>query len=231
MCGRYTHYFSWSELHFLLENFTGLILPSDPPGEAYNFAPTQPGWVLAAREGEGSEALQRMRWGLVPYWSKDARMAYSTINARLESVATKPAFREAWKRRRCLVPASGYYEWKGEGAAKQPWFIHDPQAPVMMFGGLWERWNAPDGNVLETYSIVTMPAAGPVSTLHDRMPLILPPGLQRDWLHSTPEQATELALATPEPALQFHAVGKAVGNVRNQGAELVRPVAPPGALF
>lgn len=231
MCGRYTHFFSWSELHFLLENFTGLILPTEPAGEAYNFAPTQPGWVLAAREGEGSEALQRMRWGLVPYWSKDVRMAYSTINARLESASTKPAFRDAWKRRRCLVPASGYYEWKGEGAAKQPWFIHDPHAPVMMFGGLWERWNAPDGNVLETYSIITMPAAGPVSTLHDRMPLILPPGLQRDWLHATPEQAVELALAAPEPALDFHAVAKAVGNVRSQGPELVRPVAPPETLF
>jgi putative SOS response-associated peptidase YedK len=231
MCGRYTHFFSWPELHFLLENFTGLILPQEPAGEAYNFAPTQPGWVLAAREGEGSEALQRMRWGLVPYWSKDARMAYSTINARIESASTKPAFREAWKRRRCLVPASGYYEWKGEGAAKQPWFIHDAQAPVMMFGGLWERWNAPDGNVLETYSIVTMPAAGPVSSLHDRMPLILPAGLQRDWLHGSPEQAAELALAAPAPALRFHAVGKAVGNVRSQGAELVRPVAPPDVLL
>ena len=223
MCGRYTHFFTWAELHWLLDNFTGLILPGDAPGEAYNFAPTQSGWVLTAREGAGSERFDRLRWGLIPYWSKDPKIAYSTINARIESVDSKPAFREAWKRRRCLVPASGYYEWKGEGAAKRPWFVRHEEAPVMMFGGLWERWTGPDGTPLETYSIVTMPAAGPVATLHDRMPLILPAALQRDWLHGTPQQAAELALAAPEPPLRFHAVGKAVGNVRNQGPQLILP--------
>lgn len=222
MCGRYTHYFTWAELHWLLDHFTGLVLPTEPAGESYNFAPTQSGWVLAAPHGEGSAALQKMRWGLVPYWSRDPKIAYSTINARLESVDSKPAFRDAWKRRRGLVPASGYYEWKGEGAAKQPWYVQHDEAPVMMFGGLWERWNAPDGSVLETYSIVTTAAAGPVASLHDRMPLILPPALQRDWVFGTPQQATELALAAPEPPLHFHPVGKAVGNVRNQGPELVR---------
>jgi putative SOS response-associated peptidase YedK len=223
MCGRYTHFFSWSELHFLLERFPSLILPPEPPGEAYNFAPTQPGWVLAAAQGEGSEALQRMRWGLVPYWAKDPKIAYSTINARIESAATKPAFRDAFKRRRCLVPASGYYEWKGEGAAKQPWFVRSEREPVMMFGGLWERWNRPDGTPLESYSIVTLPAAGSIAALHDRMPLILPAELQRDWLHGDADQAAALALAAPEPALRFHAVGKAVGNVRNQGEALIVP--------
>jgi putative SOS response-associated peptidase YedK len=229
MCGRYTHYYTWAELHWLLDHFTGLVLPSEPAGEAYNFAPTQAGWVLAAPHGEGCEVLQKMRWGLVPYWSRDAKIAYSTINARIESADSKPAFRDAWKRRRCLVPASGYYEWKGEGTAKQPWYVRHDDAPAMMFGGLWERWNAPDGTVLQTYSIVTMAAAGPVSSLHDRMPLILPPALQRDWVFGTPQQATELALAAPEPPLHFHPVGKAVGNVRNQGPELVLPVAAGGA--
>lgn len=121
---------------------------------------------------------------------------------------------------------------KGEGAAKQPWFVRDAGAPVMMFGGLWERWHGSDGAPLETYSIVTLPAAGSIAGLHDRMPLILPAALQRDWLHGDATQAAALALATPEPDLVYHPVDKAVGNVRNQGARLIAPVPPlPGPLL
>lgn len=227
MCGRYTHFFSWAELHFLISQFVPLLMPDEPPGESYNFAPTQRGWVIAARAGAGSEAVERMRWGLLPFWSKTARTAYSTINARVEDASRAPSYREPWKQRRCVVPASGYYEWPllADGKSKQPYYIRDAAGPILLFGGLWDRWQGPEGTVIETYTIVTREPQGEVATLHDRMPLILPPSLVRDWIEGSANDAAAIVHAAPEPTLRFHPVGKAVGNVRNQGETLIEPVA------
>lgn len=226
MCGRYSSYYTWREIW----EFSGglqLVLPAEDPQPAYNLAPTQSGWVLVA-EGEGRAHATQMRWGLIPAWARDAKIAYSTINARVETANSKPAFRSAWKSRRCLVPASGYYEWPGEGRQKQPYYIHATDAPVLMFGGLWERWSPKGGEPIETYSIVTMDAVGELARLHDRMPLMLPPELHRDWIEGDGEQATAIAQAAPLPSLSWHAVGKAVGNVRNQGPQLIEPIAETG---
>ena len=119
--------------------------------------------------------MQEMRWGLLPPWQKDTKLAFATINARLESVAEKPAFRGAWKQRRALVPASGYYEWPVIDGKKRPHWIHLADAPVMLFGGVWESRSDGAGGALLTYSIVTRAADPVIRSVHDRMPLILPP--------------------------------------------------------
>jgi putative SOS response-associated peptidase YedK len=172
-----------------------------------------------------------MRWGLLPPWAKDTKLAYSTINARLESVAEKPAFRSAWKQRRALIPSSGYYEWmKLDAKTKQPYFIHLDGAPVMFYAGLWERRTDDAGHELLTYSVITRAADQTVETIHDRMPLILPPTMFADWLHGTPDDAMAIAQSVAPAPLVFHKVDRAVGNVRNNGPRLVDPLGDEAAL-
>ncbi len=236
MCGRDTFFATWAQVReFSLP--LAVTTPEAEPQACYNRAPTQDGWVL--RAGDDGVAVDALRWGLIPFWAKDAKLAYSTINARVESADSKPAFREAWKKRRCLVPSSGYYEWQvlADGKSKQPWFIHADDAPLLMFAGLWERWKGPDGDV-ESYSIVTRPAAGAITRVHDRMPLILQPAAYEPWLRGSGDDASAIAASVPTPKLAFHPVGKAVGNVRSQGEQLIRPLAiekaaaqPSGQLF
>lgn len=218
MCGRDTQFFNWRQV----QAFSGglaVATPDEDPEPNYNRAPTQPGWVLVADADTTGARAKQMRWGLIPPWAKDEKLAYSTINARVETAATKPAFRAAWKQRRGLVPSSGYYEWLKQGSAKQPYFIHASDAPVIFFAGLWEQ----RGELL-TYSIVTRAADPSIAFLHDRMPLVLPADMLADWIHATPDQAAEIALAAPEPKLSWHKVGPAVGNVRNHGADLIDPI-------
>ncbi len=217
MCGRDTQFYTWSDIHAFSAGLE-LATPETAPVANYNRAPTQSGWVLVA-DGDGAAAME-MRWGLVPAWARDSRLAYSTINARCETASIKPAFRSAWKHRRGLVPSSGYYEWRKTGSLKQPYFIHAAQAPVLFFAGLWET----RGDLL-SYSIVTRPADPSIAHLHARMPLILSGELLGDWLHGSVEQAGSIALAAPEPELSFHPVGPEVGNVRNNGPGLIRATA------
>lgn len=217
MCGRDSQFYTWREIH-AFSGGLALTTPQQDPEPNYNRAPTQPGWVLVGDEGSGAVARQ-MRWGLIPAWAKDEKMAYSTINARVETAATRATFRGAWKQRRGLVPSSGYYEWRTEGSVKQPWFIHARNAPVLFFAGLWEQ----RGDLL-TYSIVTRAADPSIAFLHERMPLILPAEMLADWIHAAPDHAAQIALAAPQPELSWHKVDRAVGNVRNRGAQLVEEV-------
>lgn len=223
MCGRYSIYYTWAQIHAFSQPLT-LATPAADPAPRYNVAPTQPGWVIA-QDDENALTARTMRWGLIPFWAKDTKVAFSTFNARVETASTKPMFREAWKRRRCLVPASGYYEWQllPDGKTKQPFLIRDSASPVLMFAGLWERWNSPDGP-LESYTIVTRDAEGPERVLHDRRPIMLPPDVLGDWIHGSAEDAAGIALAAPDPALTWHPVSPAVGNVRNQGPQLAEPI-------
>lgn len=228
MCGRDTATFTWKQVHDYMSAFT-VGTPAEDPVPTYNRAPTQQGWAVVRTE-DGHGALP-MRWGLLPPWAKDTKLAYSTINARLESVETKPAFRSAWKHRRALIPSSGYYEWMQlDARTKQPYFIRHAESPVMTHAGLWEVRRDDAGNELLTYSIITRDADQTVETIHDRMPLLLPPELHREWLEATPEDAMRIALAVPSTPLLAHPVGRDVGNVRNNGPQLVQPVAP-GGLF
>jgi putative SOS response-associated peptidase YedK len=203
--------------------------PTKTPTPAYNIAPTDPHPVIVAHDDGG--LVREMRWGLLPPWSKDTRLAFSTINARLESIAEKPAFRGAWKQRRALIPASGYYEWPVIDGRKRPHWIHLDGAPLLMFGGVWESRSNGAGGELLTYSIVTRTADPIIRPVHDRMPLILPPELLHDWLHGSADDAMAIAHAAPEPSLAYHEVDPAVGNVRNQGAQLIAPSKHGGALF
>lgn len=221
MCGRFTQAMSWAEVHAFSRGLD-LVLPTADPGPTYNLAPTQAAWTLVA-DGAAARA-EPMRWGLVPPWAGDLRIGASMINARLETATTKPAFRKAWGARRCLVPASGYYEWRLENGVKQPYYIHDRDGPVLMFAGLWERWKSPQDEWVRSFAIVTCAALDPMRDLHDRTPLMLPPLVLHDWLHGTAEDAAAIALAVQPPALAWHAVSRAVGNPRSNGPQLVAPV-------
>ncbi|WP_187770620.1 SOS response-associated peptidase [Cognatilysobacter lacus] len=221
MCGRDTFRATWAEVHAASQPLF-VKFPDEEPVPTYNRAPTQRGWTVIADEGGG--IVVPMRWGLLPPWAKDTRLAYSTINARLDGITTKPAFRSAWKSRRCLIPTSGYYEWQPVAGGKQPYFIHPANAPVMFFGGLYEARPDGAGGELLTYSVITREADPELAAIHDRMPLILAPETFNEWLHGTPEQAMSIALMTPEAPVAAHPVDRAVGNVRNDRPDLIDPV-------
>lgn len=229
MCGRDTFAATWAEVRAFSQPLP-LVTPEQDPVPNYNRAPTQEGWAIVQADS-GGIALP-MRWGLLPPWARDTRLAYSTINARLESVSEKPAFRGAWRQRRCLVPSSGYYEWiQVDPKTRQPYFIHRDDAPVMFFAGLWETRPDDAGGELLTYSIITRDADQTVATLHDRMPLVLPAGVFADWLHGSPDDAMAIALSVPPAPLAFHRVDRAVGNVRNTGPQLCVPLTGSDGLF
>lgn len=186
----------------------------------YNVAPTQT--VACVRDTDQRE-LFPAKWGLIPSWSKDAKFGASCINARSETIDTKPAFRSAFKKRRCLVLADGFYEWRKTD--KQPHNICLKSGPIY-FAGLWETWNSPEGPV-ESCTICTTAANEFMSALHDRMPVILPRELVDHWLDPSvndPEELKALLIQHPADNMQAWPVSKAVGNVRSQGPALVEPV-------
>lgn len=191
--------------------------------DQFNIAPTQKALVVTG--GERGYEMGALRWGLIPAWAKDTKIGAKTINARAETVAAKPAFRSAFKKRRCLVPASGYFEWKGEQGSKQPYFIHDPAGHLLMFAGLWELWRpAEGGDWLRTFTIVTGEPGKVSGDIHDRQPVILPPDLWAVWVDGMPEEASSVLDVAPEAELVYHPVPKAVGSPRNRGPELVAPI-------
>jgi len=224
MCGRDTFKATWREVRECARPLQ-VTTPHIDAEPAYNRAPTDIGHVIVASADGGT--ILPMRWGLLPPWQKDPRLAYRTINARIESCIDKPAFRAAWQHRRCLVPSSGYYEWQPAASGRQPWYIHTRDAPVMFLAGLWEARPDGAGGELLTYSVITRGAAAAVSDIHDRMPQVLPAADFDRWLHGPVEAAMDLLRSAPEPDLAMHPVEAAVGNVRNQGAQLIEPIALP----
>jgi putative SOS response-associated peptidase YedK len=187
----------------------------------YNIAPTQD--VLAVRlDDSGNQEAVQLRWGLIPFWAKEEKIAYSTINTRAETVAKKPAFREAFKKRRCLIAADGYYEWKPEGGGKQPYRITlDPEQPFS-FAGLWERWERPE-KVVESCTIIVTSANELTRDIHDRMPVILEPADYDRWLSGAGGE--ELLRPYPSEKMRRYPVSRAVGNVKNTEPELIAPIA------
>jgi putative SOS response-associated peptidase YedK len=214
MCGRFSLF---SPAPVLAEAFDLAGLPELAP--RYNIAPTQP--VAAVRAGAAGRQLVRLRWGLVVPWAKDTKVA--PINARSETAADKPLFRAALRKRRCLVPASGFYEWLAlaGGKRKQPYCFRPGDARPWAFAGLWERWQGPGGPV-EGCAILTTEANELVRPVHDRMPVILPRQHWAAWLDPTLQEAGELVpLLRPFPsdAIRAYPVGLAVNNPRNDGPE------------
>lgn len=147
------------------------------------------------------------------------------INARAETVVTKPAFRAAFKKRRCLVPASGYFEWRVEEAGKQPYFIRDPAGDLLMFAGLWEAWRPAAGEEpIKNFTIITGEPGKVSGDIHDRQPVLLPPDLWAVWCDGMPDEAASVLTVVPEAELAYYPVPHAVGSPRNKGAELVQPI-------
>ncbi|MGZ5079387.1 MAG: SOS response-associated peptidase [Usitatibacter sp.] len=186
----------------------------------FNIAPTQEAPVIRAAK-DGAREIAMLRWGLVPFWAKDLKVGTKMINARAEGVEAKPAFRGAVKERRCAVPASGFFEWRGEPGRKQPFAIALPGRTLFAFAGLWERWRPAEGEPVETFTIVTTQANEQVARIHDRMPVILPLEAIDTWLTAPPAEACKL-LKPYEGAVEVRAVGKYVSSVRNEGPECLQ---------
>ncbi len=200
----------------------------------YNVAPqsTQPVVRLNADTGKREFAL--MRWGLVPYWAKDAKIGYSTINARAEEAAAKPLYREAFKKRRCLIPADAFYEWQQlNQRKKRPFAFALQSGEPYAFAGLWERWKPRDGEPLETFTILTTDPNALAERVHNRMPVILEPRNYSRWMEPGDPARPPIDLLRPYPAEKMHSwpVDERVGNVRNNDAELLNERPPENLLF
>lgn len=227
MCGRYAMFgpVSVSRQGKAALDDLGVDLESalDQREPLYNIAPTQKPPILA--HTDDGYTVKATRWGLIPSWAKNEKIGSRLINARVETVTEKPSFRAAFKKRRCLVPASGYFEWKGETGHKQPYFIHDPDGDLLMFAGLWEGWKASDdAEWLHTFTIITGEPGKVSGDIHDRQPVILTPSSWQEWLTDEPDVAAAVLQEVPEAKLTYFPVSKAVGSPRNKGAELVEPI-------
>ncbi|MBC8022240.1 MAG: SOS response-associated peptidase [Burkholderiales bacterium] len=197
--------------------YTFSVAADDRLRKRFNIAPTQEAPIVRAAKDGGRE-LAMARWGLVPYWAKDLAVGTKMINARCEGVETKPAFRAAVEKRRCIVPATGFFEWKGVARHKQPFAITLPDRHVFGFAGLWERWKPEGGEPVETFTIVTTDASEAVAQIHDRMPVILPRHAEDRWLHGDPVEACKL-LTPYSGVVNLRAVSRHVSNVKNEGPE------------
>lgn len=219
MCGRFTYLLSWEEIVALYE-LTAVTEMAPGWKPRYNAAPTQMMPVIRL-DADGRRELALLRWGLVPSWAKDAGAGSQMINARAETVAEKPAFRAAFKTRRCLVPADGFYEWRKTATAKQPYRITMADGSPFAFAGLWERWSKGD-QPLETFTIITTTANELVAPIHDRMPVILDPADYDAWLESK-DTAIPMALLQPYPARRMSAypVSTRVNSPKNEDAAVI----------
>ena len=230
MCGRFTQRFTWREI--VAYSRLSTPVPALNLRPRYNLAPSQNAAVL--REANGVRGLAQFRWGLIPGWAKDPAIGHRLINARAESAATKPAFRAAFEKRRCLVPADGYYEWTGPRTARVPWLIVPRGGGLMAFAGLCARWRIPEdaplrgvlaehrpGDAVETFTILTTRASAALRPLHHRMPVVLPPEAFDAWL-----SGGEVALGpAPDDLLDALRVGTRVNSPRYDDPACVEPVA------
>ena len=221
MCGRYASTRSSTDLATL---FDALDTTDDALVPDYNLAPTDPAPIVRMSTSAGGRVLTVARWGLVPAWSADARGGARMINARAETVATSRAFASSFERRRCLVPADGWYEWARVAGRKQPYFMTRRDGEPLIFGGIWSTWGTQSAQLL-TFSVITLPAAGELTQVHDRMPLVLSPDLWSAWLNDS----EALGLLGP-PAedyaagIELRPVSNAVSDVRNDGPDLIAAI-------
>jgi putative SOS response-associated peptidase YedK len=241
MCGRYVS----SSSSAVLESYLSVDeVKAEPLEESYNVAPTDEVYVVVERDDR--RLLGTMKWGLVPWFSKDPKTGAKMINARAESVPTKPAFRRAFEKRRCLIPADGFYEWKKpteDGGKKIPYFIHGADGRPIVFAGLWEIWKPRDASgapassgqsrrslqaetVLSTCTIITTSANDLLRSIHDRMPVVLPPERWEEWLdpmNDDVEALRGLMVPAPNDLLELYPISTKVNSVRNDGPELIEP--------
>lgn len=231
MCGRFGLFHVREDLHaaYMIANPPPVIMPR------YNIAPTQPVLAVIRATNRTDRELTGFQWGLIPPWAKDPAIGSKMTNARSETITEKPSFKNAFKRRRCLIPASGFYEWVSTGTGpKQPVWIARPDGGLITFGGLWEIWHGPDGGELQTCTIVTTSANETLKPYHHRMPVVLQPDMFDAWLGDGQEsredqdRAASLMQPAPEEALTVRPVGRAVNDIRNDSPELLDEVSPAG---
>lgn len=227
MCARFTLTRSAAEV---AEHFGLAVEPAHAP--RFNIAPGQ--WALAVRKApHGQREVASLRWGLVPFWARDDRDAGRHINARIETLGERPAFREAAAERRCLVPADGFYEWRGARGEREPFHVALPNAALFAMAGVWERWRTADGKALESFAIVTTAAGPNIRPLHPRMPVLVDPDGYAAWLDSEERDVAHVLESLPGSrgaALVAHRVSVRVNDVRHDDAGCLAP-AEQGALF
>lgn len=173
---------------------------------------------------EGKRVMQLLRWGLVPHWAKDPSMGSKLCNARGETLIEKPSFRDAFKRRRCLVPGDGFYEWKTDGKQKQPYYFSMKSGEPFALAGVWESWRSPDGEVLRTYCLITTGPNDIMRPVHDRMPVIIPRNDYEVWLTGDSVHALDFIRPYQADEMQVWAVSKRVSKYTEEGADLIRPI-------
>jgi putative SOS response-associated peptidase YedK len=222
MCGRFTLTVSPEQLK---EAFSGLTLSAQGPQPRFNIAPSQP---VAAIPNDGKFRLEHFTWGLVPFWAKDPKIGNRMINARSETAAEKPSFRAAFRYRRCLIPADGFYEWKKTPGqkAKTPMYIQMKDGQPFAFAGLWEDWNGPDGSNILSCTILTTQPNDLIKDIHNRMPVILPPQAYDLWLTPGEVERRQLqGLLSPYPSeeMKAHAVSRLVNNPANDEPACIVP--------
>jgi putative SOS response-associated peptidase YedK len=218
MCGR-----------FALKSPPAKLIERFGLDECADFAPRYnipPGTDIPVirRSPEGKRVLHLLRWGLVPHWAKDPSIGNKLSNARGDSVAEKPSFRDAFRRRRCLIPADGFYEWKTEGKVKQPYFISLKSGEPLAMGGLWESWRRPDGEILRTACIITTGPNDVMEPIHDRMPVILRAESWQAWLEAPVEAIQPLVIPYDADAMQAWPVDRRVSRTVDDDAGLIEPV-------
>ena len=228
MCGRYGRRADKQRIAEYMQTHDTNVFDDTYLAPSYNVAPQQFQPIVRLNRETGQRELTVMRWGLVPNWSKDAKIGFSTINAKGETIASSPTYREAWQRRRCLVPADWFYEWqKIDAKTKQPYAIALQDDSLFAFAGLWERWkDRATGGRLETYTIITTDPNELVEPLHNRMPVILKPAHYERWLAPADPAHLPVDLLRPYPAEEMKSwkVSRAVGNVNNNDPSLIETV-------
>jgi len=226
MCGRVRLSSDVSEIKLVFSIPPHRPTPNTAP--SWNVAPTDPMPVIRFDAKAGERSLDVLRWGLVPFWAKDLNVGFSNINAKAEGIEGKPAFREAFQRRRCLVPVDNFYEWKKTATGKPPYAIALADRGLMALAGLWENWRSPAGEWVRSFAIITTTPNKLCAELHDRMPVVLGPQVWPEWLGEEPaDPACLKALLAPYPAEEMTCwpVSLRVGNVKNNDPSLIEPVA------
>ncbi|HEY3149482.1 MAG TPA: SOS response-associated peptidase [Dongiaceae bacterium] len=218
MCGRYSFTLPPEAIRELFRVMTGLNLQP-----RYNIAPTDQVSVIGLEPG-GERALKVFRWGLIPWWSKAMPKTAPLINARAEGIAASKMFGEAFHKRRCLVPADGFYEWRKDKSDKRPWRIVDPERPAFAFAGVWEGWRNPEGEIVRSFAIVTTSANERLAPIHDRMPVMLTREDEDAWLDPNKAEPELLSLLAPyDPArTELYRVDTRVNSVKNDNPECMK---------
>ncbi len=226
MCGRFALISDTERLAEIFGLDMAAVVGIPPAVPRYNIAPTQPVIAVRLSPETRQRELTFFRWGLIPSWAKDMSMGARLINARSETVAEKPSFRAAFKRRRCIIPADGFYEWQKRDGRKQPFYIHATDDGVLGLAGLWEVWRDPEGNSLQTCTILTTRPNELVAPLHNRMPVILEPEDYGTWLDPGDQPELGLHLLRPYPAdrLDAYPVSTLVNSPKNDSPDCIKPV-------